>query len=368
MAKTCFGLRVAAAAAAVAVLLNVVEAARLLMKDTPTANEWASVRGVNYVVSTATNSVQMWIEYDPRLVERELDLATAPVRFNAVRVFIHAYPWLVGGDARKVFLSNVEHFCAAAAARKLKPLVVLFDDDFIEVAKTATEALAYVRSGAWKGAGWMTSPGTGLITEDATKSPDAKPSGVSYPLWEAFATDVLAAARRGGPLLGVDLMNEPHQLPNVTAPFIARMQYVVESTTGLPTTADSFCDADFCRGIPKGLERVETGVTYHTYWHYHQNLDCLKANASSEVAAHHEQMAEQGKELAAASGKTDLMVTEFGMAGCYCYAARALTKVGVGWILWGLVVGFPGAWQSMYYSNGTAVISADEIKCLEELE
>ena len=62
------------------------------------------------------------------------------------------------------------------------------------------------------------------------------------------------------------------------------------------------------------------------------------------------------------------MVTEFGMAGFYCYAARALTKVGVVWILWGLVVGFPGAWQSMYYSNGTAVISADEIKCLEGLE
>ena len=92
------------------------------------SNAWAKVRGVNYVPSYSSNPVQTWMDYDPATIERELGFAQS-IKLNTVRVFLHMFAWK---HNRIRFLSNYDHFVAACAERDIKPLVVVFDDDFYD--------------------------------------------------------------------------------------------------------------------------------------------------------------------------------------------------------------------------------------------
>lgn len=62
-------------------------------------NTWADVRGVNYVPSFSRNPVQTWQDYNASTVNRELSFA-AGLKLNAVRVFLHLFPWIA--DSQKI--------------------------------------------------------------------------------------------------------------------------------------------------------------------------------------------------------------------------------------------------------------------------
>ena len=105
-------------------------------------NVWAGVRGVNYVPSYSQNPVQTWADYDKLTIERELGFAQK-LKLNTVRVFLHMFPWAADRDA---FLTSYDHFIDACASRGIKPLIVLFDDDFYDVNVTSvTQVRTHIR-------------------------------------------------------------------------------------------------------------------------------------------------------------------------------------------------------------------------------
>ena len=127
-------------------------------------NTWADVRGVNYVPSFSMNPVETFADYNQAVIEKELGFAQA-LNLNTVRVFLHLFAWAAD---RKVFLANYDHLVAACAARGIKPLVVLFDDDFYDVpaVETAEEAAAWVNTRAYRGSKWMANPGMPMLATD----------------------------------------------------------------------------------------------------------------------------------------------------------------------------------------------------------
>ena len=123
----------------------------------PYRNAWGDVRGVNYVPSYSRNDIQTWMDYDAATVERELGYAR-DVGLNAVRVFLSVFPWVAD---RGAFLARYDHLVAACAARGIRPLVVLFDDDFFDVpgVARASEIARWLATKAYRNEKWMANPG-----------------------------------------------------------------------------------------------------------------------------------------------------------------------------------------------------------------
>lgn len=213
------------------------------------ANSWASVRGVNYVPSFSRNPVQTFADYDAATVERELSWARE-LDLNAVRVFLHMYVW---AHDRNNFLAAYDHLIGACAARGIRPLVVLFDDDFFDVdVSSAVEAAAWVESRAYRHSNWMANPGMPMLGADFT---------AGFALAGAFIDDVVGGTRAADArLLGYDIMNEPSR----TAPFdgglAAFIRWALNRTVtlarGVMTTVDAYS------AVPPDLTRLEVrGLT-----------------------------------------------------------------------------------------------------------
>src|SRR6056297_2146912 len=89
------------------------------------------VRGALYVPARAWNTFQLWHDYDPAIIERDLDYADA-VNLNAIRTWVSYEQWLADPAALE---RAVDHFLAAAADRGMRVLFGLFES----VGKEPTE-------------------------------------------------------------------------------------------------------------------------------------------------------------------------------------------------------------------------------------
>lgn len=90
----------------------------------PSAVDFSWVRGAVFFPSRVVNSVQLWEEYDPALVDRELHYAKV-YGLTAVSVYLNYHVWR---DAdRKAFLRNFDDFLARADRHGLKVSPILFD-------------------------------------------------------------------------------------------------------------------------------------------------------------------------------------------------------------------------------------------------
>ena len=112
------------------------------------------------VPSYSANPVQTWMDYNRTTIERELAYAQDG-GLNAVRVFLSLFAWKTD---REVFLSNLDHLITSSAAHGIKPLLVVFDDDFFDVpsVNTSDKISAWVRTGEYKHLKWMANPGMGI--------------------------------------------------------------------------------------------------------------------------------------------------------------------------------------------------------------
>jgi hypothetical protein len=108
------------------------------------------IRGVNYVPSNAVNATQMWEEFDPATIDRELGFAES-LGLNSVRVFIQ---YVVYERDAAELLERFEAFLDLADSRGLTVMPVLFDDC------------------------WLPEPFLG------EQAPDARP-GVHNPYWQS---------------------------------------------------------------------------------------------------------------------------------------------------------------------------------------
>ena len=90
----------------------------------PLVRDWSWVKGAVFIASHGVNSYQMWEEWDPAAIERELCYA----RFyglNTVQVYLNFLLWQ---KQPQVALERFEQFLALAAKQELKVLPIFFDD------------------------------------------------------------------------------------------------------------------------------------------------------------------------------------------------------------------------------------------------
>ena len=84
--------------------------------------EWV---GSNYTPAYAVNQVQMWHDFKPDIIEKELAAAKKYFGINTLRVYLHNIPY----DAEKEqFLANVERFLVICQRHGIRPGFTFFDD------------------------------------------------------------------------------------------------------------------------------------------------------------------------------------------------------------------------------------------------
>jgi hypothetical protein len=329
--------------------------ARAIIASVATAdytNVWANVRGTNYVPSYSKNSAQTWLDYDPVVIDRELGFAET-LGLNNVRIFLHMFPWV---SDRGKFLANYDDFIARCTAHKIKPLIVVFDDDFFPVnATTSDEVKRWVKTGEYKTSKWMANPGSIYLDNDFKRN---------FSTASAFVKDIAGGKRANDPrILGYDIMNEPHRSDKVITgglpAFIAQMLKLFAQTTASFTTVDDYAQAG------TDLHQLESGISIHSYWEYGHWQDCASHAATACVA----QAATGAQHLAQAKAlQKPLLVSEMGQFDCYCPAATGFASAGVGWIMWELMMAHDQffAFQGFVYANGT-YRNPSEAACMQRL-
>ena len=84
------------------------------------------MHGANYVASYAATDVEMWLNYDHDVIDRELGYAQK-MGLNCVRVFLQS---LVYHHDPQLYLARFEDFLATADTHGLKVMPILFDSCF----------------------------------------------------------------------------------------------------------------------------------------------------------------------------------------------------------------------------------------------
>lgn len=149
------------------------------------------VRGANYVPSNAVNATQMWTQFDPAVIDRELAFAEE-LGLNSVRVFIQylAYEHDAGG-----FLARFDALLELASGHGLLVMPVLFDDCWLPepfLDEQAPEPRPGVHNPYWQ-----RSPG------------ERRKDLASRPALRRYVEDLLGRFGRDERVIAWDLYNEP---------------------------------------------------------------------------------------------------------------------------------------------------------------
>lgn len=142
------------------------------------------MRGVNFVPSYAKNSVQLWLEYDPAVIDRELAFAQK-LKLNTVRIFLHV---AVFEKQPEKLLADFENFLTLADKHGLKVMPVLFDNCFDP---------QEVDISTYKDKMWIPSPGFPRL------------GAADRPAIEKYISAVVGKYREDKRIVLWDVMNEP---------------------------------------------------------------------------------------------------------------------------------------------------------------
>ena len=81
--------------------------------------------GANYTPASCVNQVQMWHEFRPEVIDRELAAAQKHFALTSLRVYLHNLVY----DAEKAkFLERIDRFLSICRAHGIRPGFVFFDD------------------------------------------------------------------------------------------------------------------------------------------------------------------------------------------------------------------------------------------------
>lgn len=142
------------------------------------------MRGANYVPSYAQNDIQIWMEYDPAVIDRELGYAER-LKLNTVRVFLNV---AVFEKQPEKFLADFESFLSLCHKHQIKMMPVLFDSCFDP---------QEVDVNSYRGKNWIPSPGFGRLGNE------------DWPAMEKFIRAVVGKCRDDKRIVLWDVMNEP---------------------------------------------------------------------------------------------------------------------------------------------------------------
>ncbi len=155
--------------------------------------------GCNFTPSYAINQLEMWQPdtFDLGAIERELDLA-ASVNMNAVRVYLHDLLWIQDAPG---FLDRIDRFLAAANARGIRTMLVLFDSCWDP--EPALGPQRQPRDGVHN-SGWVQAPGVPALKDVSQRR-----------RLEAYVRGVVFRFARDPRVLAWDIWNEPDNGPEV---------------------------------------------------------------------------------------------------------------------------------------------------------
>lgn len=243
----------------------VLAAVLLLAVDIPAAEHrrttnLTDVWGAVYFPADAYNSWQVWAEYDPGVVERDLRYA-ADTNMNAVRVLLSYEYWRDNPDR---FEQRFAHFLDTADKHDIRVLPVLFEsigaDPEPEHAQDGNIRTSFaVRTPSWTN--MMRHSGMGLLTQHAAPR---SPAGFTRWFTERFGDD--------SRVLAVEIMNEPGEKP-LHSTFADDMLLVAR-------------DADPSTALTMGSRDIRFNARYTTpldVYQFHHNLPPTEENMRNEL-------------------------------------------------------------------------------------
>jgi hypothetical protein len=157
--------------------------------------------GANYTPAYAANQVQMWHEFKPEIIERELAAARKHLGITALRVYLHN---IVYDAEREQLLARVEDFLKICDRHGIKAGFTFFDDCWNHTNVTLrTEAPVDGRhNGRW------------AALQDAERKDE------NLPKFKAYVQDVIKAHRDDPRVLWWETYNEP----SLRDPFTAKLR------------------------------------------------------------------------------------------------------------------------------------------------
>ncbi len=207
----------------------------LTAKEKIAQTDWAGLRGVNFIPSYASNTYEIWRNYDSNVFARELRLVEA-VGYNSVRLWLN---YAAFEELRGKMVDRVEDALRECAKHNLRAVVALFDSCGVRQRKdsrwmTASEAFDHFMSsqrfsaeekqflerlfGKYsKGFGKFTlvpvgsdSPIMTILWQNWQSTPGNDRLGPEwYPKMDAYVRAVLDRLKNHPNILLWDLMNEP---------------------------------------------------------------------------------------------------------------------------------------------------------------
>jgi hypothetical protein len=154
-----------------------------------------TIRGAVYLPARAFNAYQMWKDYDPAVIERDLGYAQS-LGLHAIRIWVSYEYRLAYGE--KNTTASFEHLLTAASARGLKVVPSLFEG--CGIAPT-TDSLN------------NTDPLTAVCVYSPAKDIYEQPERYSEP--SLFVKEFMQRYRNDDRLLAIEIMNEPSDVMRI---------------------------------------------------------------------------------------------------------------------------------------------------------
>ncbi len=149
--------------------------------------------GANYTPAYCVNAVQLWHDFRPEVIDRELAAAKKYYGITSLRVYLHNIPY----EAEKEkFLQRIEQFLAICDRYRIRPGFVFFDDCWNH---TGVELESPPPVKGRHNGRWAACPQDRQRTEE------------DLPKIQAYVQDVVAAHRRDGRVLWWEIFNEPRR-------------------------------------------------------------------------------------------------------------------------------------------------------------
>ncbi len=162
-------------------------------KQYQTAN-WV---GTNYTPAYCVNAVQLWHDFRPDVIERELAAAQKYFGLTTLRVYLHNIPFDAGKDK---MLTHIEKFLTICDKYGIKPGFVFFDDCWNRkgVILESPPPIKGRHNGRW-----------------AACPQDAERTKENLPKFRAYIQDIIRPHRKDPRVLWWEIFNEPKlQLQN----------------------------------------------------------------------------------------------------------------------------------------------------------
>jgi DUF1680 family protein len=158
----------------------------------PAPRDTSTWIGSNYTPAYAANQIQLWHEFKPEVIERELAAAVKYFGINTLRVYLHN---IVFDTEKQLFLERIEAFLKICDRHGIKPGFVFFDDCWNHAGITidTPPAVDGRHNGRW-----------------AACPQDSERKDENLPKFKAYVQEIIQAHREDPRVLWWEIFNEPN--------------------------------------------------------------------------------------------------------------------------------------------------------------